>query len=265
MKKNRTVLTPEQLERKKAERRITLKQGWKDGIVPFLIQFGAVVVVILQFVFLIANDATPSVPGVPDLIVGGETVNDPNWVRLVYLFFCFPAVFFLLKWAATSENRKKAFWIAFAAAILAWQAIGECSWHFGLSVSGTYLFFPMIEGPQGTFLLLPFAAFSIYLFKTKKLPWYMSVFLLTFLANWAGHWILLGVAPWWPVGAVYHNPAKWPKIAGILFGMHGALMLVYRILFKAKTMEERMMLSIALYTFVGIFLEGALGLGAGLE
>ena len=265
MKKPKIVLTPEQLALRKAERKETLRLGFRDGIVPFFVYLGICVVCIFEFVFLIANDAFPSVPGVPDLLIGGHVVNDPNWFRFIYMFVGIPVVFVLLKWASRIAGRKKAFYVAVIAAILAWQVIGECSWHFGLTVDGTYLFFPIVEGPQGTFLLLFVTALVVYLATAKKLPWYMLVFLVAFLSNWGAHWIILGVAPWFSTSASYFNPAKWPKLVGILVGMHGTLMLVYRILFKAKTLEERLMLAIALYACFGIFVEGVFGFGASLE
>ncbi len=265
MKKAKIVLTPEQRALRKVARKETLKLGFRDGIVPFLIILGICVVCIFEFVFLIANDAFAHVPGVPDLMVGGHAINDPNWLRLVYLLVAIPGVFVLLAWASKIAGKKKSFFVALIAGILAWQALGECSWHFGLTVEGTFLFFPIIEGVQGTFLLVLFASLVIYLAVTKRLPWYMLVFLLTFLSHWVGHWIILGIAPWFPVGASYFNPGKWPKLVGILVGLHGSIMLVYRILFKAKTLEERLLLALALYTAVGVVVEGVFGVGASLE
>jgi len=265
MKKAKIVLTPEQLALRKVERKQTLKLGWRDGIVPFLIYLGMCVLCIFEFVFLIANDVFPNVPGVPEFLIGGHVVNDPNWFRFVYMFVGIPVVFVLLRWASKIECKKKAFYVAVIAAILAWQVFGECSWHFGLTVDGTFLFFPILEGLQGTFALFFVSSLIIYLAVTKRLPWYMLVFLVAFLSNWGGHWIILGIAPWFSVDASYFNPEHWPKLVGILVGMHGTLMLVYRILFKAKTLEERLMLAIALYACFGIFVEGVFGFGSSLE
>lgn len=265
MKKEKVILTPEQLAAKKAAQKETLKLGFKDGIIPFLIVLGIAVVCILEFVFLIANDSFAHVPGVPDLVVGGEVVNDPNWFRLVYMFVAIPVVFVLVKWASKIEGTKKAFFVSVVAGTLAWQALGECSWHFGLVVEETFLFFPIIEGVQGTFILILFASVVLYGSIKKKFPWYMMIFLLTVLFNWMGHWLILGIAPWFSVDAPYFNPGKWPKLVGIFIGLHGSLMLIYRILCKAKSREERLILALMLYTFIGMMVEGAFGVGASLE
>lgn len=264
MKKVKVILTPEEKIARKAQRKILAKVGFKEGIIPFFIQIGILAAVILEFVFLIANPAIPHVPGVPDLLAGTEVINDPNWARLIYMILCIPAVFFLLKWSSKITDNKKAFWPALIAAILTWQAIGEGSWHFGLVMEGSFSFFPRIEGVQGTFFLLFTLPIVIYLAKTKRLPWFLLIYLFTFYANWVGHWLIMGAGPMW-FANVYPNPERWPEFIGFIFGLHGSMMLVYRILCKAKTTEERLLLSIALYMFVGLFLEGGLGLGGSLQ
>ena len=262
MKKPRPVLPPEELALRKAQRKETLNLGFRQGVVPFLIQFVLLAAVVVFFVFVIANDAIPHLPGVP---IRPDVPNDPNVVRLIYMILCFPAVFFLLKWAAKIKDAKRSFWPALIAGILLWQAIGECSWHFGLWENGVFVFFPRLEGPQGLFVVLIVLPFVLYVSKKYGLSWTMKIFLLSFLVNWLTHFLLLGIAPMWPTTAVYHNPAKWPKIAGFVFGLHGSLMLLYRLLFKCKTPEERLQTSLLLYGFVGMFIEGAFGVGGSLE
>jgi hypothetical protein len=265
MKKEKKVYTPEELVIRKAQRKELNRLGFKEGIVPFLIHFAIVVAFIFFFVFVIANDANAHVPNVPDEVIGGVVVNDPNFIRLIYMILCFPAIFFLVKWAGKIQDKKKAFWPALIAGILLWQAIGECSHHFGLYVQGTFVFFPSIEGPQGLFLVLFIVPVLMIANSKKAFSWSIAIFLLSFMTNWICSFLLLGIAPIFSVDASYFNPSKWPKFAGIVFGMHGTMMLVYRILFKAKTTEERLALSILLYGFLGVFIEGVFQAGGSLE
>lgn len=263
-KKSKKVLTPEEKAAKKAKMKETAWLGFKDGIIPFFIQMGILVVVILEFVFVIANKNIPNVSNVADRIVGGEVINDPNILRLIYMILCVPAVIGLLWWSSKVESKTKQFWISLVAGIVAWQCIGECSFHFGLYVNGTFEFFPQIEGPQGLFLLVFISPVLFYANKKKAFPWFVQIFLLSFMCNWLGHFVIEGIAPMWPTTLRYHNPAKWPKIVGILAGLHGSLMLLYKIIFKAKTKEERLVLSLLLYTFVGVLVEGVFGVGGSL-
>lgn len=274
VKKEKVILTPEQKAERKAMRKQTAWLGFKEGIIPFFIQMAILVVVILFFVFVIANDAIPDVAGVPQR---NDEANDPNIVRLIYMILTIPATILLVRWAVKTENKKKAFWIGLIAGIVAWQGIGECSWHFGLPFYGwtnwpttgavyeTFVFFPKIEGVQGTFLLVLFVPLLLYMFRKGDFSWGLRIFVLSFFCNWVGHWVILGIAPMWPAALSYHNPYKWPKIVGILAGLHGTLMLIYKILFKAKTTEERYVLSLLLYTFVGVLVEGVFQVGGALE
>lgn len=255
-KKEKVILTPEQKAERAVQRKLTAKLGFKEGIIPFFIQFGILVVVILLFAFGIANDAIPLVPGQTSVDVAGEQSN-PNWVRLIYMLLTIPGTILLLKWSSKIENKKKAFWPALIAGIVAWQGLGECSWHFSLPINGVQVNMPPIEGFMGSALIVFFVPVIIYVLTKTNASWTMKIFLLSFLCNWVPHWLLLGIAPmWWNVGVVYHIPAKWPKLGAFLFGLHGSLMILYKILFKAKSTEERLVLSVLLYAFVGTFAEG---------
>ncbi len=262
MKKNKPVLTAEEKALLRTERNLTMRLGFFQGIVPFLIQLVILAAVIVFFVFVIADDANPDLAGVP---LRPDAPNDPNVVRLIYMILCFPACFALVQWAQRIKDPKWAFWPALAAGIFLWQAIGECSWHFGLPVQGEFVFFPNWEGPQGLFVLIFVLPLVLYFSKKCRFTWAVKIFLLSFMINWVTHFLLLGIAPMWPVDWSYHNPAHWPRIAAFIFGLHGSLMLLYRLLFKCKTLEERYVTSLLLYGFVGMFVEGAFGVGASLE
>lgn len=263
-KESKKVLTPEEKAERKALRRSLAKLGFREGIVPFFIQMGILVLVILEFAFVIAADGNAHLSWVPDLVENGRVINDPNIVRFIYMFAAIPGAFLLVYWSLRIPDSKKAFWPALIAGILVWQSVGECSWHFGIWDSETFLFFPKIEGPQGSVLLLAAIPILLYVMTRKEVPFAFRIFLLSFLCNWASHWLILGIGPMWPETLRYHNPKKWPKIVGIVIGMHGTIMLVIRTL-KAKSTEERLTLSVLLYTFFGMFVEGTFGLGGMLE
>ena len=77
--------------------------------------------------------------------------------------------------------------------------------------------------------------------------------------------MILGVSCIMPADGVLLNPASWHKICGFAVGLGGAGYIAFRMLFRAKSTEERLMLSILLYTFIGMFVEGGFGVGGSLE
>lgn len=261
MKKDKPVLSSEELLLKKEQRKLTMKLGLTQGLLPLLLEFVFCAICVLFFVFVVANKNIALVGNVPVVLQGDELTN-PNWMRLIYMIICFPAIFFLLRWAEKIKVTKYAFGVAFVAGMMLWQAIGECSWHFGLWVGqgseAVFVSFPRIEAVQGLFILVLVLPLFFYGLKKKCFSFVMKIFILTFLANWVGHYLTMGIAPMWP-WTFYPTPARWPKFAGFVFGLHGGLMLLYRLLFKAKTEEERLTLSIMLYGFIGLFLSGGLG------
>ena len=261
MKKEKIILSPEALVIKKAERKETALLGFKQGIIPLFIQFAFCAICVLFFMFVIANDSLPKLSNVPVVLIGDEETN-PTLFRLIYMIFCFPAIIALLILASKIKSSRYAFWPAFVAGMMLWQTIGECSWHFGLWVGpqndAVYVNFPRIESVEGLFLLVLLLPLFILCLKKKCLSFVLRIFILTFLANWIGHYLTMGVAPMWS-RSFYPTPERWPKFAGFVFGLHGGLMIIYRLLFKAKTEEERLTLSILLYGFIGLFLSGGLG------
>lgn len=262
MKKERTILTPEALALRKVARKETLRLGFRQGIIPLLLEFAFCAVCVLFFVFVIANDALPKLANVP-VVLNGDEYSDPSLFRLIYMILCFPAIVVLLIWAGKIKQSRFAFWPAFIAGIMLWQAIGECSWHFGLWVGplgeAVFVSFPRIEAVQGLFILILVLPLFILCLKKKCLSFVLRIFILTFISNWIGHYLTMGLSPMWS-WSFYPTPARWPKFAGFVLGLHGGLMLLYRLLFKAKTEEERLTLSILLYGFIGLFLSGGLGI-----
>lgn len=237
------------------------KLALKEGIIPFLIQFGILVTVILEFVCLIANDVFADIESVP---LRTDLANDPNIMRLIYMFLAIPATAVLVTFACKTSATVKSFWLALIGGIVAWQGIGECSWHFGLWLNGNFSFFPKIEGAQGTFILALALPIFVYLFFKGDMKWGIKIFLLSFFCNWVGHWVIAGIEPWFNSGKVI-TPKVWQIISGFVFGFGGTLFLLYRLFFKAETKEQRLTISLLLYTTVGVFIEGVVGIGAGLE
>jgi hypothetical protein len=227
------------------------KSGWRESVVPALIQFGILVIVIMEFLLLIGpKNGLAALQPVSSI---GDEQTNPNLIRLIYMLVCIPLSFVLVR-LVRGAGFKKQFWIPLIAGILLWQGVGECSWHFGLFFDGKILNFPRLEGMQGTFILL-FLVLPLFLFAWRKaaLSWPVKIFCMSFLVNWLPHWLMIGVGDL--LGTIVSRNT-WYLIAAICIGLPcfvTALWLVFR---KARTREDRYMLSILLYGGLGMTMEG---------
>ena len=229
----------------------TRKLGWRESIVPALIQFGILVVVIMEFLLLIGpKNGLANLQ--PVSVIGDEQTN-PNLIRLIYMLAAIPLSFVLVR-LVRGASFKKQFWISLVSGILLWQGVGECSWHFGLFIDGGFLNFPRIEGMQGTFVLL-FLALPLFVYGWKKsaLTWPVKVFCLSFFTNWLPHWLMIGLADL--LGSVISSNT-WYLIAAICIGLPCFIVALWLIFRRAKTQEGRYLLSILLYGGLGMTMEG---------
>jgi hypothetical protein len=145
----------------------TAIKGVKEGLLPVLIQFGVLLLVILEFNYLIGSKNGARLIE-PSVLVGGVATN-PNIVRFIYLFLSLAGAFVMAYFAAKNAEREvKAFWLGLIGGILLWQSIGECAWHFGYYVGGHYVGFPQIEGASGTFILICVIALLAYTQKKAR-------------------------------------------------------------------------------------------------
>lgn len=233
-------------------------EGLRYGIIPTLIQFVILVLVILEFNYLIGpNNGVRLVA--PAAVVGGAETN-PNLVRLIYLFISLDAAFVCVFFARKFENKKRiiaSFWFGIVGGILLWQAIGECAWHFGFMVDDNYVGFPCIEGISGAFILIPLLILLIYAYKKGNFGWGVWIFILSFMFNWLGHFVMEGTYP--PFASIL-SEETWFKITGLAIGIPVVLFSLYIMFFAAKDKKGRLLSSLVLYTGLGIIASGVLGL-----
>lgn len=227
------------------------KLGWRESIVPALIQFGILAAVIMEFLLWIGPGN--GLAGLQPVSAVGDEQTNPNIVRLIYMLIAIPLAFVLVR-LVRGAGFKTQFWVSLAAGILLWQGVGECSWHFGLFTEGGFLNFPRIEGMQGTFLLFCVALpLFVYAWRKSALSWPVQVFCLSFLANWLPHWVMIGIADL--LGGVM-NSSTWYMIAAVCIGLPGFIAALWLIFRRARTREERYMLSMLVYGTLGMTLEG---------
>lgn len=227
------------------------KMGWRESVVPALIQFGILVIVIMEFVLLIGPKN--GFAAVQPVSIIGDEVTNPNLIRLIYMLVSIPLSFMLLR-LVRRAGFKKQFWIPFISGILLWQGVGECSWHFGLFTDGGFLNFPRIEGMQGTFVLLFLALpLLIYTWRKAALSWPVKIFCISFLVNWLPHWLMIGLGDL--MGTIV-SKNTWYLLAAICIGLPCFVAALWLIFGRARTREERYMLSILLYGGLGMTMEG---------
>lgn len=243
----------EPLPRKRRLRLVIL-----EGIVPTMIQFGVLVLAILEFAFLIGSGNGAPLIQTPRL-VGGELSN-PNAVRFAYLFL---ALSLSLALAVLAERRacrgsdSGAFWYGIIGGLLLWQAIGECSWHFGFSTAGSFTGFPRIECAAGAFLLLPFLLLLVYAARRHAFGWGVWCFLLSFLCNWLGHFVMIGT---FPLVSSFLEEAAWYRVCGLCIGIPLSLLSLALMFFVAQNKKARLLSSLLLYTAIGILATGLSGM-----
>jgi hypothetical protein len=251
----------EKSDAERAARKQNFRLALKEGLLPFGIQLVLLVFVILFFLYVIANPANPRLPNAPDLVVDGEVINDPNIVRFVFMILTFFIIPGLVFFASRSQNIFVTFWLSLIAGIMMWQGLGECSWHFGFAQGSSVIFMPAIEGRQGTALFFFLMPVLVYFCCRKDTPFFMKVFLLTFLGNWAGHWLLLGIGSFFPTDWAF-NGEVWQKVFSCGVALPLSFYILYLLFFKAKTTQDRLLASLLLYATFGTFAEGIFETGA---
>ncbi len=219
----------------------------KEYLLPLLLE--AVILGVFILVFKLVVDLGPLVDEVR--IIENEATS-PTLGRLIYGIFSFFGFLVFTKLSISTykkENVICSFYCGFIAGMLLWQAVGEIAWHF--SVGG--INFVQLESVA----VLPFAVLFlmllIYAVKLRSFMWGVLTMLLSFAANWYGHYVSLGFYPFvkdflsertWNVGV--------SLIAGIPFFAYS----VYYLLFKANDVKTRLLAS--LMTFIAL---GVIGFG----
>ena len=198
-------------------------------------------------------------PVIPPHMDDGEMV-DPNPLRLA--FMCVGLVVSLILAEVSIRKGEQgatypAFWIGYAGGTLLWQSMGECAWHFSVSGEDFLMCFPHLEGASAVFLVLLVSLLLLYAFRHGSFGWGLWTFLLAFMCNWIGHFIMIGTYPF--VGGLM-DEHLWYLISGLVFGL--GICILALILGRRHALDTRARLccSMLLYMGIGIIVTGAGGI-----
>lgn len=198
-------------------------------------------------------------PVVPIHVDDGETV-DPNPLRMAFMFTGFVIAFVLAYWADRKGKAGKtvpSFFIGYAAGTLLWQSMGECAWHFSIKGEDYLMCFPHIEGASAIFMVIITTILLIYCYKRHAFSWGVWIFVLSFIGNWFGHFVLIGTYPM--VHSLFEEES-WFKGAGAILGTLTCLTAIFLTTHSALTTKSRLCCSLLLYFGLGIIVTGVAGI-----
>ena len=170
----------------------------------------------------------------------GKELTEPHVARIIWLFVSLVLAFALLYLAYKAKNDYVKFFLAAEGAVFLWQSLGECVWHFGFS---------RMEGPEAAAYFIMFIALCIYAWRHRSFDWVLWVFILSFMVNWAGHFVMEGTLPLAPRGMAERT---WYEISGTVGGILLLIPSLYAVK-KAKNVREVLLASELLFTVLGIF------------
>lgn len=236
----------------------TSRDFLRDMLLPLggiLLITGALVAVFAAMLHLGQGMA----PVIPPHMDDGEMV-DPNPMRLVFLCIAFCLSFFLAHLARRAGNRGAvlpAFLLGYAGGTLLWQSAGECAWHFSIRGDGYLMCLPHLEGASALMLVLMVLILLGYCYRRRAFEWGIWVFVLSFIGNWLGHFVMIGT---YPLVASLMGEERWYSLAGWGIGLAtvAAALLLY--CFAARTRKARLCCCLLLYFGVGIIVTGAAGI-----
>ena len=235
-----------------------MKDYVKEGILPLggILGITAVLVGIFALCLHLGSGMEPVIPIHMD---DGETV-DPNPMRLVFMLVGF-VLSFVLAFVADRKGKKEkilpSFFWGYAGGTLLWQSVGECAWHFSIQGEDYLMCFPHIEGASAIFMVIITTILLVYCYKRKAFSWGVWVFVLSFVGNWFGHFVLIGT---YPMVHTLMAEEAWFKGAGAILGTLtcvGALLLN---IFAAKDTKARLCSCLMLYFGIGIIVTGVTGI-----
>lgn len=246
------------------DRNRRLRQATRWGVLPALGQIGLLGLMIAGLVLLKPVAWTPRLDWVPDRMELGRAVNEPTLLRLTYMLLTVPLTAALLALGRRARTDRGAFWAGVLAGITAWQGAGECAWHFGVPVEAEFVFFPKLEGVQGTPVLMLFLPLALRIVADDRIGFAFRSWVLAFCCNWLGHWLLLGIGGLLSA-AGWMDTGRWMPLCGTLLGGGGSLLLMCAMYRNAGDRRRLLLLSIALYMALGVLAEGCMGIASGLE
>ena len=237
---------------------ISLQKSLKDGILPFAGILGITAVLVATF-YLCLHLGRNMEPVIPIHVDDGETV-DPNPFRLVFMVTAFVLAFVL---AAVADRKGKsgkvltAFWTGYTAGTLLWQSVGECAWHFSIKADDYLMCFPHIEGASALFLVIITCILLVYCYLHNTFGWGLWVFVLSFIGNWFGHFVMIGT---YPMVHMLIDEEVWFKWLGSILGSIVCISALLLYFFAARDTKARLCCCLMLYFGIGIIVTGVTGI-----
>ena len=234
------------------------QEVFREGVFPIMGIMGITAILVSLFALCLHIGAGME-PVVPIHVDDGETV-DPNPMRMVFMLTGFVLSFGLAYLADRKGHRERtlaAFWWGYAGGTLLWQSVGECAWHFSSEGEDYLMCFPHIEGASAIFMVIITTILLAYCYKRKAFSWGIWVFVLSFVGNWFGHFVMIGTYP-----LVHSLMAEdlWYKCVG---GSLGVLIIIGALLlniYSARDIKARLCCCLMLYFGIGQIVTGAAGI-----
>ena len=198
-------------------------------------------------------------PVIPIHVDDGETV-DPNPLRLAFMITAFLLAFPLAYVADRKGKSGKtlpAFWIGYCAGTLLWQSVGECAWHFSIQEEEYLMCFPHIEGASAIFMVIITTILLVYCYRRRAFTWGVWVFVLSFVGNWFGHFVMIGT---YPLVHFLMDEDVWFKGAGAILGTLTCISAVLLSVYAARDTKARLCCCLMLYFGIGIIITGVTGI-----
>jgi hypothetical protein len=223
---------------------VSFKEGCKDGVYPIvgLLLITGILVAIFALFIGTGHDMAPVVP--PHMDDGEEVDSSP--MRLAFMCLAFVSSFVFAYLACRKGKEGKvlpAFWLGYTGGTLLWQSMGECAWHF--------------EGASAIFMVFLTTVLLIYCYRRKAFDWGIWVFVLSFVGNWFGHFVLIGT---FPLVSSLMEEEVWFKGAGLVIGIVASLAALCLNYYSARTRKARLCCCLMLYFAIGIIVTGVSGI-----
>ena len=230
----------------------------REGVLPLggIVLITAVLVAIFALCLYLGKGMEPVIPIHVD---DGETV-DPNPMRLVFMLTAFVAAFVL---AVVADRKGKSgkvlpsFWIAYAAGTLLWQSVGECAWHFSIKADDYLMCFPHLEGASAIILVVLTSILLVYCYRHNTFSWGLWVFVLSFVGNWFGHFVMIGS---YPMVHMLMDEEVWFKGSGAVLGSLTCIGALLLNILAARDTKARLCCCLLFYFGIGIIITGVAGI-----
>ena len=236
----------------------TTRSILREGVLPIL-GILSITVGLVGIFYLCLTLGAGMEPVIPIHVDDGETV-DPNPMRMAFMLTGFVIAFVLAYFADRKGKKGKvlsAFFTGYAGGTLLWQSVGECAWHFSIEGEDYLMCFPHIEGASAIFLVVMTTILLVYCFHRQAFSWGVWVFVLSFVGNWFGHFVLIGT---YPLVHTMLEEDVWFKGAGAVLGILSCLGAILLGVHAARDTKARLCCALMLYFGIGIIVTGVAGI-----